>query len=79
MTAVAMETAAGTRAHRSIQPRPAEEERPFAGQPLRWPGLPRPRSTSYVQKQLGHPSKVTRKYQLRRDRFRVNLTTAAGL
>ncbi len=34
----------------------------------------------YVQKQLGHASaEMTRKYQRRRDRFRVNLTRAAGL
>lgn len=35
---------------------------------------------SYVQKQLGHASaEMTRRYQRRRDRFRVNLTKAAGL
>ncbi|GAA4158719.1 tyrosine-type recombinase/integrase [Shinella granuli] len=34
----------------------------------------------YVQKQLGHASaEMTRRYQRRRDRFRINLTTAAGL
>ena len=34
----------------------------------------------YVQKQLGHVSaEMTRKYQRRRDRFRVNLTKASGL
>ncbi|WP_349438039.1 site-specific integrase [Pararhizobium sp. A13] len=34
----------------------------------------------YVQKQLGHASaEMTRKYQRRKDRFRVNLTKAAGL
>jgi integrase len=34
----------------------------------------------YVQKQLGHASaEMTRWYQRRRDRFRVNLTKAAGL
>lgn len=34
----------------------------------------------YVQKQLGHSSaEMTRRYQRRRDRFRVNLTKAAGL
>lgn len=34
----------------------------------------------YVQKHLGHASaEMTRKYQRRRDRFRVNLTRAAGL
>jgi integrase len=34
----------------------------------------------YIQKQLGHASaEMTRRYQRRRDRFRVNLTQAAGL
>ena len=34
----------------------------------------------YVQKQLGHASaEMTRRYQRRRDRFRVNLTKAVGL
>ncbi len=34
----------------------------------------------YVQKQLGHTTaEMTRRYQRRRDRFRVNLTKAAGL
>jgi integrase len=34
----------------------------------------------YVQRQLGHTSaEMTRRYQRRRDRFRVNLTKAAGL
>lgn len=34
----------------------------------------------FVQKQLGHTSaEMTRRYQRRRDRFRVNLTKAAGL
>ena len=34
----------------------------------------------YVQEQLGHASaEMTRRYQRRRDRFRVNLTKAAGL
>ena len=34
----------------------------------------------YVQKQLGHASaEMTRRYQRRRDQFRVNLTKAAGL
>jgi integrase len=34
----------------------------------------------HVQKQLGHTSaEMTRRYQRRRDRFRVNLTKAAGL
>lgn len=34
----------------------------------------------YIQKQLGHASaEMTRRYQRRGDRFRVNLTKAAGL
>jgi integrase len=34
----------------------------------------------YIQKKLGHASaEMTRQYQRRRDRFRVNLTKAAGL
>ena len=34
----------------------------------------------YIQKQLGHTSvEMTRRYQRRRDRFRVNLTKAVGL
>lgn len=34
----------------------------------------------YVQKQLGHASaEMTRRYQRRRDRFKINLTKAAGL
>ena len=34
----------------------------------------------YIQKQLGHASpEMTRRYQRRRDRFRVNLTKAAGV
>ena len=34
----------------------------------------------YIQKQLGHASaEMTRRYQRRRDRFRANLTKAAGL
>ena len=34
----------------------------------------------YIQKQLGHTSaEMSRRYQRRRDRFRVNLTKAAGL
>ncbi len=34
----------------------------------------------YIQKQLGHASaEMTRRYQRRRDRFRVNMTKAAGL
>tara|TARA_R110002020_G_scaffold53338_10_gene149349 strand:+ start:15112 stop:15324 length:213 start_codon:yes stop_codon:yes gene_type:complete len=34
----------------------------------------------YVQKQLDHTSaEMTRRHQRRRDRFRINLTKAAGL
>lgn len=34
----------------------------------------------YVQKQLGHASaEMTRRYERRRDRFRINLTKASGL
>jgi hypothetical protein len=34
----------------------------------------------YMQKHLGHASaEMTRRYQRRRDRFRINLTKAAGL
>lgn len=34
----------------------------------------------HVQKQLGHTSaEMTRRYQRRRDRFRINLTNASGL
>ncbi len=34
----------------------------------------------HVQKQFGHSTaEMTRRYQRRRDRFRVNLTKAAGL
>jgi integrase len=34
----------------------------------------------HIQKQLGHSSaEMTRRYQRRRDRFRINLTKAAGL
>jgi integrase len=34
----------------------------------------------YVQKHLGHASaEMTRRYPRRRERFRVNLTKAAGL
>jgi len=41
--------------------------------------LPRSRR-ALAQKQLGHAStEMTRRYQRRRDRFRVNLTMAAGL
>lgn len=60
-----------------------EEEREllFAGHSLR-AGLASSADIEerYVQKQLGHASaEMTRKYQRRRDRFRVNLTKASGL
>ncbi|UOA21205.1 Tyrosine recombinase XerC (plasmid) [Sulfitobacter indolifex] len=53
----------------------------FSGHSLR-PGLASSAEVDerYVQKQLGHASaEMTRRYQRRRDRFRVNLTKAAGL
>lgn len=58
-----------------------ERETKFAGHSLRT-GLASSAEVDerYVQKQLGHASaEMTRKYQRRRDRFRVNLTKAAGL
>lgn len=58
-----------------------ERETKFAGHSLR-AGLASSAEVDerYVQKQLGHASaEMTRKYQRRRDRFRVNLTKAAGL
>jgi integrase len=59
----------------------AERARLFAGHSLR-AGLASSAEVEerYVQKQLGHASaEMTRKYQRRRDRFRVNLTKASGL
>jgi integrase len=59
----------------------ADRENLFAGHSLR-AGLASSAEVDerYVQKQLGHASaEMTRKYQRRRDRFRVNLTKAAGL
>jgi len=59
----------------------AERTRLFAGHSLR-AGLASSAEVEerYVQKQLGHASaEMTRKYQRRRDRFRVNLTKASGL
>ncbi|WP_313195984.1 site-specific integrase [Shinella zoogloeoides] len=61
----------------------SEEERRwlFAGHSLR-AGLASSAEVDerHVQKQLGHASaEMTRRYQRRRDRFRVNLTKAAGL
>jgi integrase len=58
-----------------------ERELKFAGHSLR-AGLASSAEVEerYVQKQLGHASaEMTRRYQRRRDRFRVNLTKAAGL
>jgi integrase len=58
-----------------------EREQQFAGHSLR-AGLASSAEVDerYVQKQLGHASaEMTRRYQRRRDRFRVNLTKAAGL
>lgn len=58
-----------------------ERETKFAGHSLR-AGLASSAEVDerYVQKQLGHASaEMTRKYQRRRDRIRVNLTKAAGL
>lgn len=59
----------------------SEREEKFAGHSLR-AGLASSAEVDerYVQKQLGHASaEMTRRYQRRRDRFRVNLTRAAGL
>lgn len=58
-----------------------EREEKFAGHSLR-AGLASSAEVDerYVQRQLGHASaEMTRRYQRRRDRFRVNLTKAAGL
>jgi integrase len=58
-----------------------ERGRLFAGHSLR-AGLASSAEVDerYVQKQLGHTSaEMTRRYQRRRDRFRVNLTKASGL
>jgi integrase len=58
-----------------------EREGKFSGHSLR-AGLASAAEVDerYVQKQLGHASaEMTRRYQRRRDRFRVNLTKAAGL
>ncbi|MGB7334478.1 MAG: tyrosine-type recombinase/integrase [Salaquimonas sp.] len=59
----------------------AEREKLFSGHSLR-AGLASSAEVDerYIQKQLGHVSaEMTRRYQRRRDRFRVNLTKAAGL
>src|SRR5271155_5479364 len=58
-----------------------ERERKFSGHSLR-AGLASSAEIDerWVQKHLGHSSaEMTRRYQRRRDRFRVNLTKAAGL
>jgi len=58
-----------------------ERDEKFAGHSLR-AGLASSAEVEerHVQKQLGHASgEMTRRYQRRRDRFRVNLTKAAGL
>ncbi|MDF2620516.1 MAG: integrase family protein [Xanthobacteraceae bacterium] len=59
----------------------SQREEKFAGHSLR-AGLASSAEVDerHVQKQLGHASpEMTRRYQRRRDRFRVNLTKAAGL
>jgi integrase len=59
----------------------AERRQKFSGHSLR-AGLASAAEVDerHVQKQLGHASPVmTRRYQRRRDRFRINLTKAAGL
>ncbi|WP_283179029.1 tyrosine-type recombinase/integrase [Gemmobacter sp. 24YEA27] len=69
--------AAGLRGDRPEAERPAL----FSGHSLR-AGLASSAEVDerHVQKQLGHASaEMTRRYQRRRDRFRVNLTQAAGL
>jgi integrase len=58
-----------------------EREAKFSGHSLR-AGLASSAEVDerFVQKHLGHASaEMTRRYQRRRDRFRVNLTKAAGL
>jgi integrase len=58
-----------------------EREEKYSGHSLR-AGLASPAEVEerFVQKQLGHASpEMTRRYQRRRERFRVNLTKAAGL
>jgi integrase len=59
----------------------AERRQKFSGHSLR-AGLATSANVDerYVQKHLGHASaEMTRRYQRQRDRFRVNLTKAAGL
>jgi integrase len=58
-----------------------ERKRAFGGHSLR-AGLASSAQIeeAHVQKHLGHASaEMTRRYQRKRDRFRVNLTKAAGL
>ena len=58
-----------------------ERKRAFAGHSLR-AGLASSAQIeeAHVQKHLGHASaEMTRRYQRKRDRFKVNLTKAAGL
>lgn len=62
-------------------PPEGERKRVFAGHSLR-AGLASSAQVeeAHVQKHLGHASaEMTRRYQRKRDRFRVNLTKAAGL
>jgi len=69
--------AAGIRAELPV----AERLKLFSGHSLR-AGLATSANVEerYIQKQLGHASaEMTRRYQRNRDRFRVNLTKAAGL
>lgn len=69
--------AAGVRTDLSAGERVAK----FSGHSLR-AGLASSAETDerHIQKHLGHASaEMTRRYQRRRDRFRINLTTAAGL
>jgi integrase len=58
-----------------------ERKRAFAGHSLRAGLASSPQiEEAHVQKHLGHASaEMTRRYQRKRDRFRVNLTKAAGL
>jgi integrase len=74
-------TAMAAGIHSSSKGSEAERRRRFSGHSLR-AGLASSAEIDerYVQKQLGHTrAEMTRRYQRRRDRFRVNLTKAAGL
>jgi integrase len=59
----------------------AERKRKFAGHSLRAGLATSAQAGEYqVQQQLGHASvTMTRRYQRKRERFRLNLTKAAGL